>query len=109
MGPDVLMMHFPPELAMDRPPPGWRPRPIGTGAEIRATFARTLPGCHYRDGELHYSGDGFTISAFVDEFDDQPVLGLTIVITRDGGDPLPTTLALTAALDAGATMSTARG
>jgi hypothetical protein len=108
VGLDVLLMHFPPELALERPPPGWRPRPLGTGAEIRAAFSRALPGCRYSGGELRYAGAGFTISAIVDEADDRPVMGVTVVISRDGGDPMPDALALAAALDAGA-MSSVRG
>lgn len=95
-------MHFPPELALERPPPGWRPRALGTGAEVRAAFARALPGCRYEGGELHYAGPGYTITALVDEADSSQVMGVTVMISKDGGDPMPDVLALAAALDAGA-------
>jgi hypothetical protein len=97
---DVFILRLPPEEQPQGRPTTGSSSVFGTGAQVRAVFRRVLPGCAYADGELCYTGAGFTISALVDEPDDQPVTVITVIICVEGGDPLPDVLALAAAIDA---------
>ncbi|MEU2825292.1 hypothetical protein ABZ763_24245 [Streptomyces bacillaris] len=99
---DVFIMQFPPEAgAIDEIPEDWDPPSLGTGRDVRGVLAKVLTGIEYSpNGWGDYEGPGFSISTPVNEADDAPVAGVSLLIHGDTEAAVPAALAVADALKA---------
>ncbi|WP_416968343.1 hypothetical protein [Streptomyces sp. 4F14] len=99
---DVYILRFPSELTgTDELPEGWEPPSLGTGREVRAVLARTLPGIVLgEDGWGDFDGPGVSLNLSVSGAGDEPVTSVALHFYGGGPASAPTALAVAEALTA---------
>ncbi|MFI8515134.1 hypothetical protein ACIGHB_28805 [Streptomyces sp. NPDC085460] len=99
---NVFVMRCPPEVdAIDQMAADWEPPSLGTGRDVRAVLAEVLPGIEYStSGWADWESAGFSLSTLVDEVDDAPVAGVSLIVHGHDATAAQAVLAIADALNA---------